>query len=64
MTKTQTEKLKGAKIFWERVKAKITLLGEDAKGNVVCELETNYFTQKFTIGKRGKFIWKYIYNKI
>jgi hypothetical protein len=63
MTKSQVEQLRQAIKGWERVKAKITIIGEDDKKNIICQLETNAFTQKFIIGKRGAITWLYKYNK-
>ena len=64
MTKSQSESLNTAIKGWERVKGKITVLGEDSKDRIICELETSTFTQKFLIGKKGALKWLYKYNKL
>lgn len=64
MTKSQSEALNSAVKGWERVKGKITVIGEDTDDKIICELETPAFTQKFLIGKRGSITWKYKYNKL
>lgn len=64
MTKSQAQALNSTVKGWERTGGKITVLGETNNGNIICELETNTFTQKFTIGKRGSHTWKYKYPKI
>lgn len=62
MTKSQSTTLNETIKGWERVNAKITLIGEDDKGKIICELETIGFTQMFVIGKRGSLTWLYRYN--
>ena len=64
MTKSQAQQLNQTVKGWERVKAKVTVIGEDDKSNIICELETTGFTQRFLIGKRGAITWKYRYNKL
>lgn len=64
MTKSQSSALHTAVKGWERVQGKITVLGEDDKGGIVCNLETPAFNQRFVIGKRGALNWKYKYPKV
>ena len=64
MTKTQNESLKESINRWNRVNAKVKLVGENEDGKLICTLETSHHIQYFLIGKKGAFTWKNKYIKI
>jgi hypothetical protein len=63
MTKSQAESLKESIERWNRVNAKVTLIGETEDGKIICELETSTYRHIFLIGKRGSYTCKNKYLK-
>jgi hypothetical protein len=64
MTNSQEQLLKESIERWNRVNAKVTLIGENEDGKLICTLETSHHIQYFLIGKRGSFTWKNKYIKL
>ena len=63
MTKSQAESLKRTIEGWNRVNAKVILIGENEDGKLICTLETSHYIQYFLIGKMGAITWKNKYLK-